>query len=71
MILRILVKKNYDLKKMLLDSNSLNLEYSLFYLICYAIRYDKNKKTDHCSDDILKNKLVIFYIQNLMKIEKK
>ena len=50
-------KKNYDLKKMLLDPNSLNLEYSLFYLICYAIRYDKNKKTDHCSDDDFKKQI--------------
>ena len=33
------------------------MDGSLFYQICYVIRYDNNKKTDQCLDDDLKKEL--------------
>ena len=33
------------------------MDGSLFYQICYVIRYDNNKKTDQCLDDDLKKEI--------------
>ena len=39
-----------------MNSND-STDNSLFYAICYALRYNINKKTKLCSDDNLKNEI--------------
>ena len=38
------MKKLMIFKKTLLNPKGLNSDHSLFYSICYSIRYDKNLK---------------------------
>ena len=44
-------------KKSLLLPNGKDSCDSLFYPVCYAVRYEKTKKTEKCSDEELKNDL--------------
>ena len=43
------------LKKRLLIPNGKDISDSLFYVFCYAVRYEKTKKTEKCSDEESKN----------------